>query len=73
MTHTHRYRFPSVTMLTLPDVQGDYDAVLLWYCLDCGQLGPFYTCQMHRETKGMTYEVMRAIWERECKEGVAAQ
>lgn len=33
--HAHQYGLPTITMLTLPDVDGYFDAVLLWRCLEC--------------------------------------
>lgn len=65
--HTHRYRFPDVTLLTLPDMQGWSDCFLQWRCMECGVARPYTTCQVHEETRNMTYEACMELWETERK------
>ena len=61
MSHTHAYRYPTVTMLSLPDVYGYYDAVLVWHCATCPA-----TCHatglLHQQSRGLT----PAAWEARC-------
>ena len=59
MPHMHRYRFPEVTMLSLPDVEGYYDAVLVWSCLGCQQPRRHTTGLLHQTSRGLTI----AAWE----------
>jgi len=62
MTHTHRYRFPDVTTLTLPDIHGWCDCFLAWRCVECKAPGPYTTCQVHEQTRNMTYAALQALW-----------
>jgi len=69
MRHVHRYRFPEVTMLTLPDVHGWRDCFLAWRCIECQAPGPYTTCQVHEQTRNMTYDALHALWTAEAQRG----
>ena len=61
--HRHRYGLPAVTMLTLPDIDGYYDAVLLWQCQTCPH-ACHATGMVHQQSLGLTVEA----WEQRVAE-----
>lgn len=58
----HHYHYPAVTMLTLPDIDGWYDAVLTWHCQGCRQPRRWAVGQVHQHWHGMTI----AAWDAAC-------
>lgn len=57
--HTHRYQYPDVFMLTLPDSAGYYEAFLSWQCLECPHRC-HATGMVHQQSRGLTVDAWEA-------------
>lgn len=64
--HTHTYHLPSVSMLTLPDRGGYYDAVLVWHCVVPGCAHACYaTGMVNQHSRNLTVPHWEAALARE--------